>query len=64
MDKEMLAKLKDYYKDELTIIGFNDLEVVTNTSSFFKKDLLDYLSELLSSDELKTIVVDAFIFNE
>ena len=33
MDKEMLAKLKDYYKDELTIIGFNDLEVVTNTSS-------------------------------
>ena len=60
MDKEMLAKLKDYYKDELTIIGFNDLEVVTNTSSFFKKDLLDYLSELLSSDELKTIVVDAF----
>ena len=60
MDKEKLAKLKDYYKDELTIIGFNDLEVVTNTSSFFKKDLLDYLSELLSSDELKTTVVDAF----
>ena len=60
MDKEKLAKLRDYYKDELTIIGFNDLEVVNNASSFFKKDLLDYLSELLSSDELKTTVVDAF----
>lgn len=60
MDKEKLTKLRDYYKDELTIIGFNDLEVVNNASSFFKKDLLDYLSELLSSDELKTTVVDAF----
>ena len=60
MDKEKLTKLRDYYKDELTIIGFNDLEVVNNASSFFKKDLLDYLSELLSTDELKTTVVDAF----
>ena len=60
MDKEKLAKLRDYYKDNLTIIGFNDLEVVNNASSFFKRDLLDYLSYFLSTDELKTIVVDAF----
>ena len=60
MDKEKIAKLRDYYKDELTIIGFNDLEVVTNVSSFLKKGLLNYLSELLSSDELKITVVDAF----
>ena len=35
MNSDKLAKLKDYYKDELTIIGFNDLEVVSNASSFF-----------------------------
>ena len=60
MNREKLAKLKDYYKDELTIIGFNDLEVVSNASSFFKKSLLDYLVELLSSEGLEPIVIDAF----
>ena len=36
MDKEKLAELRNYYKDELTIIGFNDLEVVSNASSFLR----------------------------
>ena len=60
MDKEKLAKLRDYYKDELTIIGFNDLEVVSNASSFFKKSLLDYLADILSDKELEPTIIDCF----
>ena len=60
MDKEKLAKLRDYYKDELTIIGFNDLEVVSNASSFFKKSLLDYLRDILRSEEVEPTIIDCF----
>ena len=60
MDKEKLAELRNYYKDELTIIGFNDLEVVSNASSFFKKSLLENLADILSDKELEPTIIDCF----
>lgn len=60
MDSDKLARLRDYYKDELTIIGFNDLEVVSNASSFFKKSLLDNLADILRSEELEPTIIDCF----
>lgn len=60
MDKIKLDELKNYYKDELTIIGFNDLEVVSNASSFFKKSLLDYLADILRSEEVEPTIIDCF----
>ena len=60
MDSKKLAELRNYYKDELTIIGFNDLEVVSNASSFFKKSLLDYLADILRSEELEPTIIDCF----
>ena len=60
MDSEKLAELRNYYKDELTIIGFNDLEVVSNASSFFKKSLLDNLRDILRSKEVEPIIIDCF----
>lgn len=60
MDKEKLSKLREYYKDELTIIGFNDLEVVSNASSFFKKSLLDNLADILRSEEVEPTIIDCF----
>ena len=60
MDKEKLAELRNYYKDELTIIGFNDLEVVSNASSFFKKSLLDNLRDILRSEEVESTIIDCF----
>lgn len=60
MDKEKLSKLKDYYKDNLTIIGLNDLEVVPSAVSFFKKDLLDYLTLYLKNNDIEPTVIDAF----
>ena len=60
MDKEKLAELRNYYKDELTIIGFNDLEVVSNASSFFKKSLLDNLADILRSEEVESTIIDCF----
>ena len=60
MDSVKLAELRNYYKDELTIIGFNDLEVVSNASSFFKKSLLDYLRDILRSEEVEPTIIDCF----
>ena len=60
MDREKLAELRNYYKDELTIIGFNDLEVVSNASSFFKKSLLDNLADILRSEEVEPTIIDCF----
>lgn len=60
MDSDKLARLRNYYKDELTIIGFNDLEVVSNASSFFKKSLLDNLADILRSEELEPTIIDCF----
>lgn len=60
MDNDKLAKLRNYYKDELTIIGFNDLEVVSNASSFFKKSLLENLADSLRSEEVEPTIIDCF----
>jgi len=60
MDRVKLAELRDYYKDELTIIGFNDLDVVSNASSFFKKSLLDNLRDSLRSEEVEPTIIDCF----
>lgn len=60
MDSVKLAELRNYYKDELTIIGFNDLEVVSNASSFFKRSLLDNLRDSLRSKEVEPIIIDCF----
>lgn len=60
MDSDKLDKLRAHYKDELTIIGFNDLEVVSNASSFFKKSLLDYLADILRSEEVEPTIIDCF----
>lgn len=60
MDSVKLAELRNYYKDELTIIGFNDLEVVSNASSFFKKSLLDNLADILRSEKLEPTIIDCF----
>ena len=60
MDSDKLDKLRAHYKDELTIIGFNDLEVVSNASSFFKKSLLDNLADSLRSEEVEPTIIDCF----
>lgn len=60
MDKEKFAKLRDYYKEDLTIIGFNDLETINNVGSFFKKDLLDYLLDILAGNEVDSTIINAF----
>ena len=60
MDSVKLAELRNYYKDELTIIGFNDLEVVSDASSFFKKSLLDNLRDILRSEEVEPTIIDCF----
>ncbi len=60
MDSEKIVKLRDYYKDELTIIGFNDLEVVSKVISFFKKSLLDNLADILRSKEVEPVIIDCF----
>lgn len=60
MDKDKVDKLKDYYKAGLTIIGLNDLEVASKAGSFFKKDLLDYLVNILAGDEVDPLVINAF----
>lgn len=60
MDSVKLAELRNYYKDELTIIGFNDLEVVSDASSFFKKSLLENLADILRSEEVEPTIIDCF----
>ena len=60
MDRVKLAELRDYYKDELTIIGFNDLDIVSNASSFFYKSLLDNLRDSLRSEEVEPTIIDCF----
>lgn len=59
--------LRDYYKknQELTIIGLNDSQGV-NTTSLFKKGLLEFISDKLKDEETRTTVIDAFslMFNK
>lgn len=59
--------LKDYYKKnkELTIIGLNDSQGV-NTTTLFRKGLLEFVADKLKDEETKTTVIDAFslLFNK
>ncbi len=59
--------LKEYYKEnqELTIVGLNDSQGV-NTTSLFKKGLLEFISDKLKDEETKTTVINAFslMFNK
>ena len=53
--------LREYYKDKgLTIIGLNDSQGVNVNSTFFKKGLLEYISNALKSEELDPTVINAF----
>lgn len=61
MDEDKIKKLTDYYKnDGLTIIGMNDSQAVNTTSTIFKKGLLEYLGEILTTDELNPTVINTF----
>lgn len=60
-DREKINKLIDYYKDNgLLIVGLNDSQGVNTTSTFFKKGLLEYLANALTSDQLTPEVINAF----
>lgn len=62
-----VAGLKDYYKrnNELTIIGLNDSQGV-NTTTLFRKGLLEFISDKLKDEETKATVINAFslMFNK
>lgn len=60
MEKDKIDKIKDYYKDGLTIVGLNDSQGVNTTSIFLKKGLLEYLGSKLTTDELEPLVINAF----
>ena len=61
MDEDKIKKLTDYYKnDGLTIIGMNDSQGVNTTSTIFTKGLLEYLGEILTTDELNPTVINTF----
>lgn len=60
-DKENIEKLIQYYKEKgLLIVGLNDSQGVNVTPTFFKKGLLEYLANVLTSDELTPEVINAF----
>lgn len=60
-DKQKIKALVDYYKkDGLSIIGLNDSQGVNTTSTFFKKGLLEYLANALTTKELSPTVINAF----
>lgn len=62
-----VEELKDYYKknQELTIAGLNDSQGV-NTTTLFKKGLLEFVADKLKDEDTKTTVIDAFslMFNK
>mgnify|MGYP006068484395 CR=1 FL=1 len=61
LTNEQIAELIRYYKDKgLLIVGLNDSQGVNTTSTFFKKGLLEYLAAILTSDELRPEVINAF----
>ncbi len=57
---EKVKQLSNYYSDKgLLLVGLNDSQGV-NTTSFFKKGLLEYLAWALQSDQLRPYVINAF----
>lgn len=66
MENNQIENLKDYYKDKgLTIIGLNDSQGV-NTTTLFRKGLLEFLSEKLKSEDTDSRIINAFslMFNK
>lgn len=56
-----MKKLINYYQNKgLLIVGLNDCQGVNTTSTFFKKGLLEYLANALTSDQLTPEVINAF----
>lgn len=60
MENDKIDKIKDYYKEGLTIVGLNDSQGVNTTSTIFRKGLLEYLGSKLTTDELEPLVINAF----
>lgn len=62
-----MEDLRNYYKKnkDLTIIGLNDSQGV-NTTTLFRKGLLEFIVDNLEDDEIKTTVINAFslMFNK
>lgn len=62
-----LYDLKEYYKNnnEFVIIGLNDSQGV-NTTTLFRKGLLEYIADSLKDDDMKMTVINAFslMFNK
>lgn len=61
-----IESLRNYYQDkDFTIIGLNDSQGV-NTTTLFRKGLLEYLADSLKSDGLDPKVINAFslMFNK
>lgn len=59
-------RLIKYYKgSKLAIIGFNELQGV-DTTTLFKKGVLEYLADSFKDDDLRPIVINAFslMFNK
>ena len=56
-----LEKIENYYKNKgLLIVGLNDSQGVNTTSTFFKKGLLEYLADSLTTKKLDPVVINAF----
>lgn len=61
-----INQLRDYYAEKgLTIVGLNDSQGV-NTTTLFRKGLLEYLAELLIDEKKNAQVINAFslMFNK
>lgn len=57
---EKIKQLIDYYKkDGLVIVGLNNSQGV-DTTSFFKKGVLEFLASALTSKDCSPMVIDAF----
>lgn len=60
-DTKKISQLTDYYKNKgLTIIGLNDSQGVNTTSVLNKKGLLEYLKDVLTTEDFTPEVINAF----
>ena len=61
-----IENLTSYYQDKgLTLIGLNDSQGV-NTTTLFRKGLLEYLADSLKIDDINPVIINAFslMFNK
>ena len=55
------GELAKYYQDKgLLLVGLNDSQGLNINSNFLKKDLLDNLASILTTNEFKPDVINAF----